>query len=745
MTRYRLPIIIFFGFLAIVSGYFVTQVKFSFDFEQFFPEGDDDLAFFQDFIENFEADDNFMLVALVREEGVFDSAFLDQAHRFALESRELPYVMETQSLTQFSYPVKTPFAVTTIPAIHRQDPTRYEADRERILADERFVYNFINEDATALMVFMKTTSSMSLQDSREMMQALNALLETHRFPRVHMMGRPYFQKELVRMQIREVLVSALVSGLLVCLVMFFIFRRTWGIVVSLASIGLGMLLFFGLLGAMGRELNAISALYPVLMIIVGTSDVIHIMSKYIDELRKGETKEAAIATTVREIGLATLLTSITTAIGFASLLTSRVGPIRDFGINAALGVMVAYLTVILFTTSCLSFLRTDQIIKLGRGQAFWERLMEGSYRFATNRRRGIIWGAGIAAVLCAIGISQITTNYSIITNMPRGEQITDDFRYFEQELSGFRPLEFAVFTQGANRVTDYPVLQEMAKLEEYLHQFPFLQAIGSVTAVYKSLNQMHANNRLDAYQLPETEAEYRRYKRLADQVPLLNVNVLVSEDETKARVTSRIKDIGAESIKEFGEEADAWVAANIDTSLMKVRRTGTGLIIDKNAEYIRRSLLLGLGMAILIVSVLMALLFQNARMLVISLIPNMVPLLLAGALIGFLGIELEAGVSIVFAVIFGIAVDDTIHFLSKFKLARMKGLGIDEAIHITFRETGKAIVLTSFILFFGFLVMLFSIHPPSVTIGLLISLTLVSALVADLLLIPLLIRTLLKD
>ena len=177
-----------------------------------------------------------------------------------------------------------------------------------------------------------------------------------------------------------------------------------------------------------------------------------------------------------------------------------------------------------------------------------------------------------------------------------------------------------------------------------------------------------------------------------------------------------------------------------DTTQVSFKRTGTGLIVDKNAEYVRRSLLLGLGGAIIIVSLLMSLLFKNIKMVIVSLIPNLLPLLMAGALLGFLGIDLEAGIAIVFAVIFGIAVDDTIHFLSKYKLARNDGKDMDEAIEITFLETGKAICITSIILFFGFLVMLFSIHPPSVTIGLLISLTLFSALFGDLFLIPVLIR-----
>jgi predicted RND superfamily exporter protein len=141
----------------------------------------------------------------------------------------------------------------------------------------------------------------------------------------------------------------------------------------------------------------------------------------------------------------------------------------------------------------------------------------------------------------------------------------------------------------------------------------------------------------------------------------------------------------------------------------------------------------------------MALLFRSWRMLIVSLVPNILPLLLAGAMLGYLGIELEAGVSIVFAIIFGIAVDDTIHFLAKYRLLRGRNVPVQEAIHKTYREAGKAIVLTSVVLFFGFLVMLFSISPPSVTIGLLISLTLASAVVSDLLLIPLLLKWLDRD
>ena len=740
MRRYRTPVLLFFAVWAALAVWGCFRLNFTFDFQQFFPRGDEDLAYFLEFIEEFEGDDNFLLVAVERQPSVFDSAFLNRVHEFALDTRNLEEVEAMQSLTSFGYPIKTPFAVTTIPAIHLDAPERLAADSARLMQDERFVGNLINADGSALVIALKTPSLINLDQSRSLMAGLDSLETVHSLRSVHYLGPAYFQKELVDMQIREVAVSALVSGLLVSLVMFFLFRRPLGIAVALTSIGLGLLLFMGTLGLLGRELNAIAALYPVLMIIVGTSDVIHVMSKYIDELRKGKAKEEAIRIAVREIGLATLLTSVTTAVGFATLLTSRINPIRDFGINAALGVMIAYVTVILFTTALLSFLSVDQIVKIGRQQAFWDRLLERTYQFTRQRTGYIKIGSVVVGLLCVLGISMITTNYRIESTLPRNRKITEDFLFFERELSGFRPFELAVTTRDSARVTDFAVLQQIGKIEDYVKQFPFVQSTASITAVYRSINQMFNNNRPDAYELPATEQQYRRYRTLAEQVPNVNLNILISQDRTKARITSRMDDIGADSIKVFLARTDRWINQNVDTSLVEIRSTGTGLIIDKNAEYIRRSLLQGLGLAIVIVCGLMALLFRSWRMLIVSLVPNILPLLIAGAMLGFLGIELEAGVSIVFAIIFGIAVDDTIHFLSKYRLARGRGMNVTESIHITFRETGKAIVLTSVVLFFGFLVMLFSIHPPSVTIGLLIALTLASAVISDLLIIPLLLH-----
>jgi predicted RND superfamily exporter protein len=729
-----------FGVLSIVSLFFLFQLKFSFSFEQFFPKGDKDLDFFKSFIEEFEADDNFLLVAVRREGGVFEQDFLEKVHEFTLQAGQLPHVLESQSLTKLGYPIKTPFAVTTIPIIHIDDPSRYESDKKRLFQDERFVHNFISEDEETLVVFLKTVGGITFEQSGELMEGMNKLVDEFAFGEVHYLGRPYFVVELVDMQKREIIFSAIVSFLLVTLIMYFIFRKPWGIAIALISIAMGMLLFLGYMGAFGRELNAMSALYPIIMIMVGTSDVIHIMTKYIDELRKGKARKEAAIITVKEIGLATLLTSVTTAIGFASLLTSRIGPIQDLGINAAVGVMIAYVTVIGFTVVMLSGFRVDQLIKLGKGQAFWDRSMLWSYRLTRNYPRRITAGGIFVFVLCMLGISWVTTNYNIKSNLPRNSKVTEDFNFFEKHLTGFRPVEFAVFPQGDYKATDFEVVQEINKVEEKLKEIEGIRAVNSITAVYKSINQMYGGNRPEAYELPESKRQFERYQRLVSQIPMAQANVLVNKDGSKARITSRIFDIGADSVKYRVDQVQEWAAANVDPDVIQIQQTGTALIIDKNAQYVREDLVEGLGMAILIVSILMALLYQNVKMLLISLIPNVFPLLMAGALLGFLNIELEAGISIVFAAIFGIAVDDTIHFLSKYKLAINKGKSTEEALQITFAESGKAIVLTTVILFCGFLIMLFSQNPASFTVGLLISVTLFGAMISDLMLIPLFIR-----
>ncbi len=742
LKKARIGIIVAFSLMALYSLTFMFKLNFQFDFESFFPKDDPDLAIFKEFIKDFETDDNFLLIGLKKESGIFNQEFLTDLHDLTIKSRDLPHILEAESITKFAYPQMTPFGVTTIPAVHIDDPSKYEADRERILQDDRLIDYLVSDDGKSTVVALKTVDAIRLDQSNELLAELEALIESYSFEESHLLGRAFFQKELVRMQMREIIVASAIAGFLVFLVMLFIYRRTITVVIALISIGLGMILFMGYLGITGQALSAMTGLYPILMIIVGTSDVIHIMSKYLDELEKGHSKWDSITTTIKEIGLATLLTSITTAVGFTTLLTSRIVPIREFGVNAAVGVMIAYVTVVCFTTAILSFYDLEKLAGRKTRNAFWKKWMSKAYEASFNTK-AIWWSLLGFVIFCAVGISRVTTNYTIESNLPIGAKITKDYHFFEDEFVGFRPVEVAVTTDSS--VYDYAVMKEINMVEDKFRDEGYFKAIRSQTVVYKSIGQMLGGNRVENYKFPETKEEYDRYHNIASRIPKLSNNLLVGKQGKKARVISRMNDIGADSVKMIVDNLEDWINENADTSLVKFDITGTAMLLDKNVEYARRSLLTGLAIAILIVGFLMVLLFKNLKYLIIALVPNIFPLLFAGAVLGFLNIELEAGITIVFAIIFGIAVDDSIHFLSKFKLMRVKGASIEESIRVTFLETGKAICITSIILFFGFMVLLFSVHPPSKSIGTLIGITLVTALLSDLFVIPLMIRLLIND
>jgi uncharacterized protein len=741
ITRWRKTIFGGFIILFIAACYFITTLRFSFDFEQYFPQGDPDLIFFQDFI----------------TEGVFEQDFLRRFDTLTQKSIELPYIVDNQSLTTVRLPVKTPFGISAISAIHIEDTSYYADDRAKILADQRFVHNLIDKEATALVLFLKTKQKLTLEESEVLLRGMDSLIRPLNFESFHYLGRANFQKELVAMEKREVAVSTGVAAILVGIIMALLFRRWRTVVIALSSIGLAMILFFGILGAWGRDITAIAALYPVLLVIVGTSDVIHMMSKYIDELRRGHDRKEATWLTIKEIGLATLMTAITTATGFATLVTTRIVPIKEFGINAAVGVMVAYFTVLLFTTSVLSYFKADDLIllsertpvergsKAGSGFTLIERLMAWTYDVTKYQTRKIAFIALATLGISVYGVTKIGTNVQVGTIMPNYSKVTDDFRFFEKLFAGFRPLDFAVFAQNGRKATDFEVMREIEKLENHLRAQDAIRYVAAPTLIYKSLNQMVNGNRVEAFKMPIDSAQFAEFQSLATELPKSASSVLVSKDSTEARISTRVLDLGADTVMALGDRIETWIQQNTDSSVAKFRRTGTGYIIDKNATFVRADLLEGIAWEVGLIALMMGLMLRNVKMIVIFLIPNLFPLVFAGALVGFLNVPLDAGIAMIFTVVFGIAIDDTIHFLSSFNINRNKGLTVDEALKTTLHETGKPVVLTTVILFFGFLVMMTSIHPPSVTIGKLIAVTLVTALLSDLFINPLLIRWWIKD
>ena len=731
--------------VAILGVHTIFNAKFVFDFEDFFPQNDPDLEYFLEFVAEFDTDDNFYLIGLENSKGIFDQQYLQKVDSLTRALKTVDNIDEAISLTSIVFPVMTPMGILPIPAVNVDKPELYEQSKKSISEDERLMKKLVSEDFSSSIINLKIIDSINLETSNQLVRDVDSVVQSFHFEEVHYLGRANFQKEMIEMSAREIVKSSAFAGLFVLLIMIYIFRRRASVLLTMSAIGLAMLGFLAYMGVSGQPFNPMSGLYPILMIIVSTSDVIHLLTKYIDELRIGKSREEAIKVTIKDIGMATLLTSITTSVGFATLLFSRLQPIQQFGINAAAGVMVAFGIILLFCWITFPMFDLNQLSRDTERKNGWEVFLENWYRQTLRHPKRIFVGIVLTLILSGIGISMITTNYKLESNLPLNAKITEDYKYFEKEYAGFRPLEIAVTASAGHEIDEYAVMSELNKIEDYVKQFEEIDNVVGHTMVYKSINKMMNGNQTSGYVFPPDEATFNEYSEMAKSVPKISNSLLVSRDGQMSRISTRIDDIGAEKVQERVQQIENWISENTDPDLATYKITGTAMILDKNMFYVRESLLKGLGFAILIVSLLMVILFKNIKLLIISILPNLFPLLTSAAIIGFLGIELEAGIAIVFAIAFGIAVDDTIHFLSKYKLERAKGKSVEDSIHTTFLETGKAIILTSIILFGGFMVMFFSIHPPSRSIGILIAVTLIAALVADLYMIPGLIRYLVRS
>lgn len=733
--------------ISVLSLFFATKINFVFDLERFFPQGDEDLAFFLEFREEFEDDDNFLLVAFTDSNSIFNTSLLQKVDRFTKASSQIENVVHSNSLTNFTYFVKLQLGGFSppYPAVNIDDQARLTKDSVRVMQDERILGNFVSKDSKATVVVLKTKNALNADESKVMMEDLNIILDDLGMSDYHILGRANLQAELVKQQIKEFIFSTLVSAFLVSLVFWFILRKPVGVFISILSMIVCLIIFIGAIGLFQIELDILSSLFPIIMIIVGVSDVVHLTNKYIDEFSKTGDKKKAIKVTVREIGMATFLTSFTTAIGFVSLMTSRIYPVKLFGMTAALGVIVAFFVVITFTTSLLAIFPAEKIVMSQDKNNNWKKYLSKLFHYLKTKPKQIAVGSVIYLVFCIIGISLITTDLRIYDTLPRGLKVTNDFRFFEQNFAGFRPFELAVSVKEPFKADDWKVLQEINKVEEYIKSKEEIEGVNSITVIYKTMNRAFNADRIAFYKFPENLTDYKQMQRYIDKIPSKQLNILVNDDKSKARISAKIKDVGSEKIKVITDDIFAFIKNEVNHDIIDLRITGTGVIFDKNNEYIRESLISGLALAFLAISIIMAILFRNLKMVIISLIPNVFPLLFGAALMGFFGIALDAPTAIIFAIAFGIAVDDTIHFLSKYKLERMKNNSMEVALETTFTETGKAIVITSLILFFGFLILLFSKTQSIVFVGILVSGTLLSAVVSDLFLIPLLIRTLLKE
>ena len=732
--------------LTLLAGYFLQNLHFDYNFENFFPLEDPDLEFYQEFKSHFESDNDFVLIGIEHKPSVFNASFLTQIDSLTSELKRLEIVENVQSPTEVKQIIMGPLGPIQVPYLHPDKPKRLGSDSNRIYQTDFLIGSLLSSDAQSVALLLQITPNLSKAKSDVVVDKIDAVLSKYDFQNIHVSGRFHGQKYVIEKMQYELAFFMGISLLLLTAFLFFTFRSWWGIWVPLTVVILSVVWLLAIMTLTGKALDIMSILLPVILFVVGMSDVIHIITRYIEELRNGETKIEALKITFKHIGLATFLTSLTTAIGFLTLLTANIMPVKDFGGYTAIGVFLAFILAFTLLPAILYLKKTPEVKTKYLQTLWWTNAMHRLFHWMLQNRKYVAVFFILLTLLSLVGISRIKVDNYLLEDLADDDPHRADFEYFENHFSGVRPFDVAVWTNDSTAdFTDYHVLVQLDSLESYLKDHYQIGFIASPLAFVKMMNQAVNGGKVNYYKLPQSEEEYLKIKKYYLQSSKLKAfQSVLSDDRTMARISAKIQDFGGYKMKKLTEQLKAEKSQIIDTEIIDFRLTGMSLLIDKNNESLASNMMFGLLIAFGVIALIMGMLFKSFKMVVITLIPNILPLLFIGGFMGFMGYDLKVSTSIIFTIAFGIAVDDTIHYMSKFRMELNKGRSLIYALKRTSISTGKAITITSIILMSGFVSLIFSTFTSTFYIGLLVSITLLFAVISDLILLPVLILTFYK-
>jgi predicted RND superfamily exporter protein len=366
------------------------------------------------------------------------------------------------------------------------------------------------------------------------------------------------------------------------------------------------------------------------------------------------------------------------------------------------------------------------------------KFVEWTAHMVKNHRIGIYITSILILCVSIIGIFNIKLSGSIIDDMPKNMDFYNDIKFFEQEFEGIMPLEFLVDTKRKKGVMKLATLKRMDKLQDYIIEIPELSKPLSVVSLVKFSKQAYYNNNPDYYQLPNSQerAFLLSYAKSSSENKII-LNNYVDSTGQFARITTFMKDTKTERFDRIEEDLKNQIDKIFPSDRYNVMLTGKALVFQKGTKFLVNNLVLSLSLAIFLIALFMAWMFRSLRMILVSLIPNLLPLIITAGLMGYLGVPIKPTTILVFRSAFGISVDDTIHFLAKYRQELIANhWRIRKSVFAALRETGVSMFYTSIVLFFGFSVFAISSFGGTVALGILVSITLLFAMLANLLLLP---------
>jgi predicted RND superfamily exporter protein len=742
--------------VAAFTAFLATQMKhmkFSYTEANLLPENHEANIQYNQFLEIFGEEGNLVILA-IKDSTLFTPEKFNAWNNLTkkLDShKEVEFSVSIADIQQLKADRKNKKFIVE-PLLEKTPTTQTEvsAIKKQLFENLPFYDNLLyNKNTgtvqTAIYIDKKIVNTPERRDFifNDLIPTIEAFEKEHNL-KVRVSGMPYI-RTLNSQNIQDEILLFVVGALLITAIIFFFFFRSYrATFITLLVVMIGVVWAFGFIGLFGYEITVLTALIPPLIIVIGVPNAVFLINKYQQEVKKHGNQAKSLQRVISKVGNATLMTNITTASGFATFVFTKSQLLKEFGIIASINIVGIFILALLIIPIIYSFMPLPKKKHLNHLEKKWiDNVVNWMEEMVRYKRITIYITTVIVIVLGIVGVYQIRVSGSLIEDMPKATQFYKDIKFFEDEFGGIMPLEILIDTKKEKGVMKLSTLKKMEKINEAIEQFPELSKPISVTNLVKYSKQAYYSGLPKYYQLPTSQEQsyiFAYTKNSEGNSKMLNN--FVDSTGRYARITTFMKDIGTDKMTLIQDRLKAVIAKEFPADRFEVHLTGKALVFLKGTNYLINNLIISLSLAIFLISIFMAWMFRSYQMILISIIPNMLPLLITAGLMGFMGIPIKPSTILVFSIAFGISVDDTIHFLAKYRQElQANNWKIKKSVYSALRETGVSMFYTSIVLFFGFLVFTVSSFGGTIALGGLVSVTLLFAMVSNLLLLPSLLLT----
>ena len=749
ILRFRIFFISLIFFFTLYMAYQSQFVRYNYNFSQTVPDSDEDMIFYKNFKKIFGEDGNVFAIGL-KDSSIFDLQVFSNYNKYVQRLESIEGVNGVLSLSNLKVLTKDAKNKNfKFENLYNPFPeTQNELDSLIILSKRQKFYEnkILNDNGAITLLITIDKLILNSSDRNDLMVKLINVSENFSQKNninLHYAGLPY-SRYIMAESVKSELVIFLIISILITSIILFIFFRSWdSVVVPILIIGVVVVWVFGTLSILNYKITLLTGLLPPLIVVIGIPNCVYMLNYYHFSLNKFSSRKKAISHVIKTIGLITLITNLTTAVGFFVLATTDIKVLNEFGIVAGINVIATFFVSIFLLPTIYLILpkpKSKQINYLNYNFLYFLINLFKTISFEHQKKVFVL--SGILIVISLYGVFKIKAVSFLIDDVPSESFLMKDMKFFESNFSGIMPLEIIIDTKKKRGVRNLNTLKKIDRLENFLKDKSYISDPISIVSFIKASRQAYYNNNPSFYSLPNSRDKNFILRYLSsgygDNVENENISKsFVDSLGQKIRISLNIADLGSHKMDSILRNVIQPEINNIfGKTDNEVKLTGTTLIFIKGINFLIENLLQSMLLAFFIISLIVSLLFKNIKMVIISLIPNIIPLIIAAGIMGIFGIPLKPSSALVFSIVFGISVDYSIHFLAKFKNELTQTKNVKNAVIKTIEETGRSMIFTSFILFFGFIIFAFSNFGGTIVLGVLTSIILFVAMITNLTLLP---------